>query len=178
MSKFNEMSDTQYFAAMDEFMTNYEAPQPKIVKKLDLILRRSIAEEILKGHKKVEIREFSNRLYNRLTDKAVDEWMTEHRDKEGMDMEAFDEFMCATSPVESLHFHDYRGTWYLDVLCKENALIGVTRQNVEQLHERFNFHEFDEILEDCEKRNDDVRPLFYYFVMGGIIDTNLKKDSL
>ena len=178
MSKFTEMTDEQYYAAKDEFTTKYQAPQPKPVKKLDMVLRRSVAEEILKGQKKVEIREYSNRLFNRLTDKVVDEWMTEHRDKEGMDTEALNEFMCATRPVEKIHFHDYRSTWYLDVLCTENALIGVTRQNVEQLHERFDFHEFDEILEDCERRNDDMRPLFYYFVMDDIIDTNLKTDSL
>ena len=74
MSKFTEMSDEQYFTAMDEFTAKYEAPLPKPVKKLDLILRRSIAEEILKGQKKVEIREYSNRLFNRLTDKVVDEY--------------------------------------------------------------------------------------------------------
>lgn len=112
MSKFTEMSDKQYFTAMDEFTAKYEAPQPKPVKKLDLVLRRSIAEEILKGQKIIEIREYSNRLFNRLTDKIVDAWMTEHRDAEGMDMEAFNEFMCATRPVETIHFHDYRSTWY------------------------------------------------------------------
>ena len=35
MSKFTEMSDEQYFDAMDEFTAKYEAPLPKPVKKLD-----------------------------------------------------------------------------------------------------------------------------------------------
>lgn len=180
MSKYTEMTDEQYFSAMDEFIEKFHAPQPEPVKILNLILRKPFAIEMLNGTKKVEVRAFSDHYFDRLTDKKVDKWMTEFRSKHEKDadvMEAFNEFMCATRPVEKIHFHNYNNSWFLDANVTENALVGVTRQTVEDLQNRFDCHDFDEMLASFEAKKDQNRPLFYYFALGEVLDTNLKADE-
>ena len=174
MNKYDQMTDEQYTQALLDFIKKYDAPTPKTIPVLNLIMQRKFAEDILRGKKTVEVRSFSEHYWTRMTDKQVDKWMTENRNKDGMDKEAFEQFMCATRPVEKIHFYNYNNTWFLDVECQSNGLIGITRQNVEFMQNEFGCHEFDEILASFEAKNDPNRPLFYYYAVGAVIDTNLK----
>ena len=136
MNKYKSMSDEEYFLAMDEFIARYNAPQPVPVKKLELYASLEEADEILRGDRKVIIRPFTDSYWEYMTDHVVDEWMTAHRDSFGMDMEAFNEFMCATRPVEKIHLHDEQDTWFIDTTCIENGLIPVNSERIKDVRSK------------------------------------------
>ena len=179
MSKYKRMSDEEYFLAMDEFISRYNAPQCEPIKQLDLLLSREEADEILLGKRKTVVRPFNDQYFDCLTDYHVDEWMTAHRDSFGMDMEAFTEFMCATRPVEKIHFHDEQNTWYIDVTCRENALIPATRINIQDLNDRFGCIDLNRLFMEVAngKEAHSEPPLYYYFAIGDIIGTEKDKTD-
>ena len=45
MSKYDSMTDEQYFAAMDEFTAKYQAPVPKTIEVFDLIMRKELQRQ-------------------------------------------------------------------------------------------------------------------------------------
>ena len=173
------MTDGEYFLAMDEFIARYNAPQPEPVKKLELYASREEADEILRGDRKVIIRPFTDSYWEYMTDHVVDEWMTAHRDSFGMDMEAFNEFMCATRPVEKIHLHDEQDTWFIDTTCIENGLIPVNSERIKDLNDRFDCKDLNRLLMKVENRKDvySEPPLYYYFVIGDVIGTEKEETE-
>ena len=172
MSKFKDMTDWEYFDAQDDFMERYNAPHCEPIDQLHLIISREEADEILKRKRKVIVRPFSDTYFECLTDYNVDKWMTAHRDGFGMDMEAFNEFMCATRPVLKLHLYDEQESWFIDTTCVENALVSANQKNVQDLNKRYKCNDLNRIVMEVENgiRQENER-LYYYFVIGSVLGT-------
>lgn len=172
MSKFKNMTDWEYFEAQDDFMTRYDAPHCEPIDQLHLIVSREEANEILQGKRKVIVRPFSDVYFNCLTDHNVDKWMTIHRDSFGMDMEAFNEFMCATCPVLKLHLYDEQESWFIDTTCVENALVSANQKNVRDLNNRYRCKDLNRMVMGVESgRFAENENLYYYFVVGDVLGT-------
>lgn len=159
----------EFEKAKAEFLAKHpELPKVKDVDRLNLIMRKEFALQILKGEKKVEFRAFSQHYTDRLMDKDMANWMADHQGKELDDFE-----ISAARQVYTIHFHNYSNSWYLDVECTENEVCAPLPGWVEFFN-TLGCHELDEMTADFEKRNEEMRPLFFYFVLGKVIDTNLK----
>lgn len=160
----------EFYKAQSEFYKAHpEVPKPKPVTCLNLIMRKQFAEAIARGEKKVEFRAWTDHYVNRLIDKDCDNYKTLHYD----DIEVRT-FVETIRPVERIHFHNYNNSWHLDVTCPNNYVMPLIRKEVEALHENWDCHEMDDMLSDLEKRGDNMRPVFFVFACGEVIETNLK----
>lgn len=168
-----------------EFFEKYpDAPVSEDIECLNLIMRKEFAMQILRGEKKVEVRAYSQFYYNRLFDKKVLDWADakadEMADKGVPEDEVNDfvqdciDFLNPLKNVRKIHFHNYDNTWFLDVTVSANYQVAVVREQVETLQELYDCHEFDEMLADLEKQKAKQRPLYFYFVVGDVIGTNLQ----
>lgn len=154
------------------FKAHPDCPKPKPIERLDLIMRKEFAKEILAGTKTVEIRNYTEHYCNRLYDKKVLQYEEEHWDDELMKLQMID-FNDSVRAVETIHFHDYGKTWYLDVECIDNNTVLIVDEQVEQLQEEYDCHEFDEMLADLNAQKATERPIFFYFAVGKILGTDL-----
>lgn len=161
-------------AARKQFFEEHpDCPKPKPVECLNLIMRKEYAEEILSGQKTVEIRAYSQHYCDRLYDKDVLEYENLHWDDDLMRMQMID-FNDSVRAVKKIHFHNYNNSWFLDVECIDNNTVVLNDEQVGFLQDEYNCHEFDEMLADLNKRKAKERPIFFYFAVGRVLDTNLK----
>lgn len=164
------MKELTFKEKQDGFYSSHpDCPRPKEIGVLNLIMRREYAEEIIKGEKPIEFRAYSKHYHDRLIDLDVANYILEH-ELPNEELELIDLFR----PVRLIRFHNYTNSWHIDVECKQNNIIAVTRPNVKVLQEEYNCHEFDKMLEDFETKKESTRPMFFYFVLGNVIDTTLR----
>lgn len=154
------------------FEEHPDCPRPKPVECLNLIMRREYAEEIVRGEKKVEVRSYSQHYCDRLYDKDVLAYEDKHWDDELMRMRMMD-FNDSVRAVKKIHFHNYNNTWHLDVECVDNNTVLLVDEQVKYLQDEYGFHDFDEELERLDKKGSNERPIFFYFAVGRILDTDL-----
>ena len=154
------------------FAEHPDCPRPKPIPCLDLVLRREYAEQIFFDEKRVEIRSYSAHYCGRLYDKDVLTYEEKHWDNELMKMQMID-FNDSVRAVETLHFHNYNNTWFLDVECIDNNTVVLVDDQVKFLQDEYDFHEFDEELDELNKQGAKERPIYFYFAIGAILGTNL-----
>ena len=155
---------------MNEEYLKMGCPELKPIECLNLIMRREFAEQILKGEKSAELRAVSEHYFSRLTDAEVNDWASEHADE----VSKGKTYLETVRPVKKIHFHNYANSWHLDVECKMNTMLFVTKDQIQWLNEDYNCHELDKMCETLDKKGEQNRPAFYIFVLGEILDTNLK----
>lgn len=159
--------------ASAEYLAKHpELPKCKPIECLNLIMRKEFAMQILKGEKKLEFRGYTEHYASRLIDKDVDNWMNDHLNEEEAMV-----FVNHNRPVKKIHFHNYSNSWFLDVECNLNDYIAVIDKDIDWLREYYDCHEFDEMLDSFNKRKEQNRPMYFFFELGRIIDTNLKIED-
>ena len=163
----------EYEKKLTEFKKKYpEYKGPKPIECLNLIMRKDYAVQILKGEKDVEFRAFSVHYCDRLNDKDVENFMNKYYGTK--DEEDVMYFAKMVRPVKKIRFHNYSNSWFLELFCKKNGYVCLTNEDVQFLNDALGCHELDKMLADFNKRRESNRPLFFFFVCGKVIDTNLQ----
>lgn len=158
-----------------EFLEKYPlCPTAEDIEVLNLLMLRKNANEILKGNKPVEFRCYSAAYENRLYDKNVLNFIKRHEDNEEVHQALEKGFIEPLRMVNKIRFHNYTNSWYLDVECKANDTIALIPNDVKFLQDSFNCHELDKALADLEARKERNRPVYFWFALGDVIDTDLK----
>lgn len=173
MSKnLNFKTSEEYAAARDKFFESHpDAPEAKDVECLSLIMRREYAEQILRGEKPLEFRQYSEFYVKRLIDPDVADYIGAHIDDDEVVV-----FCNDIRQVKNIHFHNYNNSWFLDVECDFNDAFSITKHDIEFLQNKYGVHDFDDDLKLMEKANlpQNERPWLFYFVCGKVLDTNLE----
>ena len=156
MLKDEIKTQEQFDKGLAEFKKKYpEYKDAKPIERLNLIMRKEFAMQILRGEKNVEFRAFSEHYINRLIDKDLDNFIAKYLGTENEDEVCF--YTNHVRPVKVIHFHNYSNSWHLDVECERNDFVSLTDGDVKFLNEEYGCHELDDMLKDStsEKRRTD-----------------------
>lgn len=128
------------------------------VEAYSLIMTKANALDILNGKKVIEARKLSSKYEKMFTNfKQLEE--NERLRKEGRENECQP---ILRTDIEAIHFYSTGAPWFLDVAIDEIGIGEVTEEGIKFMHEEFDFHDFDEQLEEFKKNPPEEIPLFYY----------------
>lgn len=167
--KFKSLDD--FYEQQAAFWDKEPKAAPKPIDCLNLIMHKEFAEQILHGEKVLEFRAYTQHYVSRIIDKDVDNYVASKNVEQDSDLFTFADVV---RPVLKIHFHNYNNSWHLDVECTNNFIMPCARKWVENIQKNFGCHEMDDMLADLEKRKAKDRPLFFVFVCGKVLDTDLK----
>ena len=121
----------------------------KEVEAYNLLMRKEYAMDIVSGKKTLEIREFKSHYVDMFTDK--------------------EQLKKPFKSVSYVRFHNYDYSWILDVKIDEIGLSTMCQEDIEELAEAFNFHDYDKEWQQFEHLEDDEKPLFYWLHIKEIV---------
>lgn len=161
----------------EDFYSRYpDCPHPKHLYRLDWVISKQRARAIVNGRRENLAEPYLPELEARLIDPDAErfrDWAVENKDEEAIN--AYGLVYDEKVRVETIHFHDEANTWYLDVECEGNGTILATDEDVEG-SEISDLYGIVRIL-DKARVSFENRPRFFYFEVGDIISTNLKKTN-
>lgn len=135
------------------------------VEAYSLIMTKANALDILNGKKVIETRKLSSKYEKMFTNfKQLEE--NERLRKEGRENECQP---ILRTDIEAIHFYSTGAPWFLDVAIDEIGIGEVTEEGIKFMHEEFDFHDFDEQLEEFKKNPPEEIPLFYYLHISEVI---------
>lgn len=136
------------------------------VEAYSLIMTKANALDILNGKKVIEARKLSSKYEKMFTDfKQLEK--NEKLRKEGREDECQP---ILRTDIEAIHFYSTGAPWFLDVAIDEIGIGEVTEEGIKFMHEEFDFHDFDEQLEEFKKNPPEEIPLFYYLHISEVIN--------
>lgn len=136
------------------------------IEAFSLIMKKENALDILNGKKTIETRMFSSKYEKMFTDfKQLEK--NEKLRKAGQDEECQS---VLRTDIEAVHFYSTGAPWTLDVAIDEIGIGEVTEEGIKFMHDEFDFHDFDEQLEEFKKNPPEEVPLFYYLHICEIIN--------
>ena len=161
----------------EDFYSRYpDCPRPKHLYRLDWVISKQRAQAIVNGRRENLAEPYLPELEAKLIDPDAErfrDWAVENKDEEAVN--AYKLVYDEDIRVETIHFHDEANTWYLDVECDGNGTILATGEEVED-SEISDLYGIVRIL-DKARVSFENRPTFFYFEVGDIISTNLKKTN-